>query len=686
MIRKKHIHNSLVRLRRRFICNILIFIISLILLLKFVSRVHAQDKNLNNFLFDRYTFNNGILVKVQNFYQQHNSFLKNKIAFFIIKIYVDSTVESSTIQYLENIIEDAFIDFNDKSKNEYTFPKRPRFYYGSEEFSIIKYDLFYQSNQVRYYALQELYISKDKNIIKLKANNVKISIYNIDGSINHYDVENTNVDLSGELIPSEMIDFSSSNSNEKIAQEIDDLINIFWEIHEIKKQNNITYLKHDFVRQNEEIYNNYIKYKLSKICRPRTELQFNNFLTRFLGNANVEFFDSLPINDQKFDLISTERIQKSDITKYENYSLYKISASTKHHKFLKLPSFAHWATIKDGMLHDIFITYPSERYFNDILFPLKKIFGMELGQKFYDDISRFLYGFTSALTIQDIDWLNEFYHDLSIRSYFPSISDSRFSPRKISIGKTNIFKAYESLYERNYEVYVTLNEGKAAINRPSTAWVLEGEENFNNWKSLGMISYNKKLSDSFKKSPAFLMTINLELIWRTIRRIDQRPVLIDTSSVEYTLLCLNMMQINNSIDERRFDKLSVFVLGSYLLDLWNDMYPEEKLFLKTNYSNIFCYLSENETILNSISDNENDRNIIKVTNRLMSTERYNLILDELKEFYSSKLRREVHNRRFLFNITYLKILYQYTYDNRRNILNVTPIKEFELFRKIFKLK
>ena len=71
----------------------------------------------------------------------------------------------------------------------------------------------------------------------------------------------------------------------------------------------------------------------------------------------------------------------------------------------------------------------------------------------------------------------------------------------------------------------------------------------------------------------------------------------------------------------------------------------------------------------------------EVVETICSVNRFREILPDLRNFFKSETRIDVHNRRFLFNICYLKILYQYTYDKKSKKLYMEPDKEI-LFHKL----
>ena len=651
-------------------------LIKLIFILLFTIsgfNVYSQNIPVEDNIFKKFTSENGILCKVYSSWDSLTLHTQGErlIFYILFNIHPDSKINGAFRNSLERTLTNAFDQIYLKL-NRNGIPKLPILNMPDEKSinSSIQRWISKAKGIEHFYAIQKLNINSNGKLITIKANNVELRKYNVDSVLDSFlNVENTKINVSGIFIPPSPPSDNIPKENETIARAVDSQINIFWENHENQKDKKYNYLKYNYLDLNEDIFKNDLKNSIDSLAPPVVSNTASNFLTRFLGNAHVTFYDSIPINTKEYDCEHTCRVQNTDLSEHEKYSLFRISASHKSHKKIKFPQFTHYVTIKDAKLRELFITYHSERYLSDISLPLESIFGDTLGQKFYYDIVRFFFGFTTALTIQDFDWIVKFYNDLAIRNYFPGLSDERFGQRSEVIGKANITEGYKYLFEKGYEVYVTLNEGNHTNTTQSTTKVYLEDE----WKSLDLISSNKSEANRLKNRPAFYLMIKMEQIWRTIQRWNQEIRLEDKANVNFTLLCLNTKQLENWIEEGKYDEHTVFTFGFYLRDLWDDMLNNEKIEFRDKYLSLYQFLNENNAFLDELRSNNSKKNIKSVHKKLSSVRRFkNVKKCDIENFLISNLRNRVHNRRFLFNICYLKILYQYTYDSKTDQLTKVP--------------
>jgi len=636
-------------------------------------------------IYEKYTVSNGILPTVYNFWdtkieKSHGE----QLSFFII-LKLDSCVSTKQVKEIKESIDQAFSDFSDNSTIR-GIPNCPIYnVFGREAvFSDIQAFINVVDSVKRYYAVQELTINCQEHTLAIQADSVSFHIYSHEGTLlDNKLIKNTSYNKNG-VVQSQ--DEKRENSNVLIV--IDSLMNVFWDEHELLKPTNSPIYRFNYVRLNEDIYHDKIKNSLkeNKVARTKVIHHIFHFLTRFLGNAHVDFYKKIPINAvNKEDYLSSNRIQELDVTALENYSMYKISASQKRHDNIPFIPFGHWVTIRDGKLCELFFVYESNAYLRDINRPLQRIFGGPLGEKYYHDMSRFFYGFTTALTIQDKDWISEYYDDLAIRSFFPKDSDSEINSRVIAVGKDPIIQGYEYLKNKNYEIYVTLGAKDEQDQRLSAAWVYLDQDKKN---SLRVISEDSTLKRQIEKLPAFLLDVNMKQRWITLARNHQTINLDDLATVNFTLLCMNMNKLSEWLEGESFDALTIFTLGSYLQDLWNDMTPAEAAQVGREFSNLNKYLKHNKSLCEKISFKTLDKEIVQkytdkyqeVVDEICSINRFKEILNDLTRFFRSDLRNEVHNRRFLFNICYLKILYQYTYDKKSKELKMEPNREIQFHK------
>lgn len=640
-------------------------------------------------ILNKLSAENGILSRIYDHFTSENLCIHNEELYYYIITTLDTNITNDEKKKITEVIDKAFeIKYEVyRIKTKCTIPKFP-LYITSEnqiEPTTIKE---YSDKDYFFIIKQNLKISKIDSIVSVKIDTAiyyKVSSENI--TIDRATIKNTCASLDGKLYIPSKITYMPIDKHRSITEKVDNLIKIFWDQHEIQKGNNDPYLGSDYVKQNETIFNAFIKPHLSKIASSKAVDHVYNFITRFMGNEYVIFYDFFPINNKSIDLHATARMQNLDIAKNEYYSLYKINVSEKKHVDynFKLPSFSHYVTITDTSLFDIFMTYPSEKYENDLFKPLITMFDSTLGEKFYHDIARFFYGFTTALTIQDFKWIDDFYLDIAIRNYYPGKSYLN-ARRKVAIGNSAITKGYRHLFEeKRYEIYVTLNEGTYYDKkRVSTTWVYlqqYGEQ------SMKQISDKENLSDSFIHMPAFILKIKMDQKWHTIDRINQGINLEDTADVYFTLLCMNMDQLNTWLSIKNYDQFTIFTLTSYLQDLWNDMLPSEKRILRINFTELHKYILENEQIFKEIKP-------ITITEeqfhksrdfylkpykeklpQLASRERFNVISNEFQKFFNSSLRVDVHTRSFLFNICYLKIFCQITKVDQEKTFFIDPKTE-----------
>jgi len=672
---------------------ILLFLIINILFFNNIIRsqlIESDDlTSLNNKIFETLSSENGILSKVYKYYQSKDPWIYNERLLYHVDIDLDTTINTVEINKIQELIKWSF------NKARDVYPDSDETKKGIPDLPILKEQNIrkYFDDPYIYFAKQTILISKSKAFITVNIDTAifyKISSENVIND--RVKIPNTAATLSGILELPRKINYNFLTRHKYITNLVDSLIQSFSKQHTFQKKFNDPALKANYVQQNEDIFKKYIKPPLEKIASPEAVIHMEKFLTRFLGNEYAIFYDHFPIYNPEFDVLETDRIQDANVEAFENYSLFLVNQSEKksNNTDFGLPTFKHYLTITDRSLYDIFITYPSTKYSNDLFDPLIAIFDSTLGKKFYHDIIRFFYGFTTALTIQDFNWINDHYLDLAIRNYYPSISDIN-SRRLVSIGEAEITRGYKSLDKKGREVYVTLNEGVCGNERLSTAWILFHQ--FSE-RSLSEISLDNNLSNSFIQNPAFILKVKMDQRWRTIDRRTQSIKLNDSTRVDFTLLCMNIDRLNNWLSQNSFDRLTIFTLANYFQDLFNDMYPNEKVSFERDYQELYQYLEKNKQLLNRIpiitvneevfqkSKDSFLRPYREILPILSSRERFETILSDIRRFYISTLRKDIHIRRFLFNICYIKIFSQISKVDGENRFFIKPTKEKEFYNLI----
>lgn len=651
----------------------------------------AQNDSLQIRIHETFAGASGLLTKVHAEFAQSSVFKSQRELEYWIDFKIAANLPRDLRDTLQNKIANAFVYYANYYKNKIA-KKFPR------ECKIALYPAFegprrdINFDPKNFYAKQTIKIRNEEEILIIEADNVVIKKSALE--VARVQIPDTRIDIAlAYQLPASSYDQSVGLQNEKLSHSIHDLVNTFWSIHSEKIKQNPADAGYSYVALNEDIFRENIFKSLENNGDARGTSMFQNFLTHFLGNYNVKYYPNIPIDDTTTSHPpSSSRTQQLDPRKLENYSLGVVSASKKDYDARKalIPTFKHFTTTQNFSLREIVIAFESELFRRDIRVRFNKVYEHkpELADKFVDDILRFFYGFTTAITIQDVDRIREFYHDMAIRSFFPGQSSSLENKRVVSFGAGEIAKRFnEKLRQRDREIYMTLNEGNAKNNTPSTVWIyMQQEEKFEP-KVISDIAANNDDLETLRHLPAYLMTVNTIQRWRTIRRKDQRLALNDKAEVEFTLLCLNMENLReqlNNTPEQAFDKITIFTLASYLQDLRLDMYEGEEEELKTYYKNLWNYLEENrqKTLVASASSDENERqDFFKF---LSSSERFTLVIENLRKFMDDDLRSKVHNRRFLFNVCYLKILYQITRDQGDIKMSQGP--ESEVLLKRIKLE
>lgn len=656
-----------------------------ILVILIVLNSHLFSASIEESLCEKYKSDEGILSKVYIELEKLTPCKFNEKLIFYIKIDLDTSINNDQLEVLKDAIDYAFNYKKENTKIDCDLPTSP--IYDPEK------SLPYFTDDKCFYVQQTIKVTKRDLKIYIEAKNVtfieydKTSTSDVIAKIGKQ-IENTSIDIKGSFNNQKPKKENQSFSNEKIIVPLDNLINRFWEEHEKLRLNNKSYLKSNYLEINKKIYKENIKDVISKIANTRNEEKFKNFLVNFLGNENVTFYEYVPQNQKKYPFYKL-RDQEIEMEKFENYSLYKTSSSEKKHNKINFLPFGHYITISDSTFKEILIVYESQRYVSHLQLPLNIIFKEnELGEKFYHDISRFFYGFTTALSIQDFDWISEFYHDLAIRSFFPGVSDLKICERKVRVSKDSIVARYNQLFIKGYEIYVTLNESGINENHNvSTTWIY-----LNNKRLPLEVAAESELKNLIMEMPAFYLETVMDQKWKSIRREDQVVRLEDKAKVYFLLLCLNIDNLLNWIRLKDYDFLTIFSLGGYFSDLYQDMIPNEKTIFEKKYPNVFKFviyhLNELKKIQywenpNLVSFKEEMQLIINDYNeKMLSSKSGNIfdnVTDELESFFLSDLRKNVHNRRFLFNICYIKILYQYTYDKNEKII-ATPKGELFIYK------
>lgn len=647
-----------------------------LLLFAYAISCFGQEKTIITSIHEIYTTE--ILTKVYDQFTSDKPCTQKEELLFIIQLKGYNELSADELVKIQDAIDVAFEQTELAYKTKCSIPTAPIYVDGK--------DFIFPDLDKYFYVEQEVRLSKKKDVIIFRGNTACFFKYDKNGiKIPGKKIANTHTEKRGKLAVSKIEkpkDLEKENENK--AELIDNAIDRFKAIQDIEVNKQSPIKGKDYVDLCERIFEDSIRVFIEPFALRRDLVSFKNFLTHFLGNAYMTYHDSIPKDSKKYqlDYHKTDRVQEPNAYDNENYSLFKISASEKQHK-IKLPTFSHWVTIQDVMLRESIIGCASQRYIQNICLPLQEIYGETVGQKLYDDIIRFFSGFSTALTTQDINRLYDYYHDIAIRNFYPGNSNSRKNIRTKAIRDSAIVARYAMLEKKGYEIYMTLDEGEF-VNAESKVEVALPESTVN---LKDVIGDNEHLIDELKKMPAFLLEFYLEQKWRTIVRYNQETNLEDEAMVNFNLLCLNMSEfiqwLSSDVEDNEVNRLTIFTFFSYLHDLFKDMNNDEKAEFRNTYSEVYDYLRQRINESKKMpSKLEDIKEIKEVYRNISSVEKFNEVRANMGAFMNCDLRNDVHNRRFLFNLCYLKIIYQYTYDNEKKENIGKPNDEMSLMYKI----